>query len=448
MIMTNRTWVALAAGIFVSGLAASTSQAQSVDSLLDKLVDKGILTSKEAKDLRQEADEDFTKAYKAKTGMPEWVTSFKINGDFRGRFEQFQSENDAFVERNRWRYRLRVGAVAVMHDNFEVGLRLASDEAVGNFGGDPISSNTTLQDNASKKFLYIDLAYGKWGFLKGKDFSGALTIGKMENPFVIPDMIFDTDYTPEGAGLNLVYRVSDAHQLKFNGGAFVLDELASDSSDPYMFGGQVRWDGSWTKHLSSTMGAAVLNIVNEQSLTNGAVPNVNRGNTRLPGTGVLDANFNPLVLDAALTYTFDEAPLYAGKFPVRLVGEYVNNLAISEREESWAAGVTFGKAGKKGTWELSYRYKFVGGDSWYEEMVDSDFGGYYQAQAVGAGFTGSGAGYGAGTNVRGHIVKLSYSPYDALTLSATYIRSELIDEVPEGSNSVMGRLQVDALLKF
>ena len=444
----NATWAALAAGVFVSGLAASTGHAQSVDSLLDKLVDKGILTSKEAKDLRQEADEDFTRAYKAKSGMPEWVTSFKLNGDFRGRFEQFKSENDAFVERNRWRYRLRFGAVAVIQDNFEVGLRLTSSESVGTFGGDPISGNTSLQDNASKKFLFIDQAYGKWGFLKTKDWGGSITIGKMENPFVFSDMVFDADYTPEGAALNFTYRMNDNHALKLNGGAFILDEVGGDSQDPYMYGGQLRYDANWTPRFASSIGAALLNIVNEQALTNGAVPNVNRGNTRLAGAGILDANFNPMIVDASLTYTFDSGPMYAGKFPIRLAGEYMNNLAINEREEGYAAGVTIGKAGKKRTWEISYRYKVLEGDAWYEELVDSDFGAFYQAQATGAGFTGSGAGYGAGTNLRGHVVKLSYSPYDALTLSATYFRTEVIDEVPEGSNSKTGRLQIDAVLKF
>src|SRR5262245_51659479 len=143
MTKTNRTRAALAAGIFVTGLAASTGQAQSVDALLDKLVDKGVLTSKEAKDLRQEVDTDFTKAYQAKSGMPDWVTSLKINGDFRGRYEYFHSPNDAFVDRSRWRYRARLGLVAVLQDNFEVGLRLGSGDVDGGIGAgiDPISQN-------------------------------------------------------------------------------------------------------------------------------------------------------------------------------------------------------------------------------------------------------------------------------------------------------------------
>src|SRR6185369_939443 len=104
------------------------AQAQSADALLDKLVEKGIITVKEANELRQQSDKDFTKAYASKSGLPDWVTAFKINGDFRGRYDYFKSPNDAFVERSRYRYRLRLGAVATIKDNLEVGLRLTSGD--------------------------------------------------------------------------------------------------------------------------------------------------------------------------------------------------------------------------------------------------------------------------------------------------------------------------------
>src|SRR6266496_4508923 len=91
---------------------ALNGPAQSVDALLDKLVDKGILTVKEADELREETDKDFTKAYAAKSGMPEWVTALKFNGDFRGRFEHHDSDNPAFIDRNRFRYRARFGVTA------------------------------------------------------------------------------------------------------------------------------------------------------------------------------------------------------------------------------------------------------------------------------------------------------------------------------------------------
>src|SRR5690349_2543445 len=148
--------IAAVAGYVING------QAQSVDTLLDKLVDKGVLSVKEANELREETDKDFTKAYSAKSGMPEWVSALKFNGDVRGRYESFYFDNANGVDRYRFRYRLRFGVMASLTDNFEAGFRLTSSEpANGGNGGDPISGNSTFQDNGSKKFVYLDLAYAK-----------------------------------------------------------------------------------------------------------------------------------------------------------------------------------------------------------------------------------------------------------------------------------------------
>src|SRR5678816_4348224 len=128
--------------------------------------------------------------------------------------DRFYSQNAAFSERTRWRYRLRAGMVATFLDNFEAGFRLTSGEAVGTFGGDPISGNTTLRDNGAKKFVYLDLAYGRWTFINNKTLNGSLTIGKMENPFQMSDLMFDADYTPEGAGANVIYNINDVHSIR------------------------------------------------------------------------------------------------------------------------------------------------------------------------------------------------------------------------------------------
>jgi hypothetical protein len=444
-------YAVLATGAFAGCLCGTNAHAQSSDALLDKLVDKGILTVKEATELRHEADKDFTKAFSSKSGMPDWVTALKINGDMRARYDYFSSQNDAFVERSRFRYRLRLGVVATIKDNFEVGARLTSSDPAGTFGGDPISGNTTFQDNGAKKFVYLDLAYGKWTFVNTKPISESITVGKMENPFTFSDTVFDNDYTPEGAGYNLTWRANDQHTLKVNAGIFVLDELGGDSKDPYLYGAQVRWEAAWSKKIASSLGVGLLNIVNEQSLTNNAVPNQNRGNTRNAGTGVLANNFNPVIADGSFTYTFEDGlpAVYTAPFPVKLFGEYVNNVAISDHEQAVQAGIVFGKAGKKGLWEVAYKYKYVGAEVWYEEFGDSDFGAYYAGTLANSGF---GAGYGAGTNLRGHVAKLSYSPFDSLTLSATYYRARCINGVavapPLSSNSDMTRLIVDAMWKF
>ena len=470
---------ALAAGVVSSTfIGVTTGQAQAVDSLLDKLVDKGVLTSKEAGELREESDRNFTKAYQVKSGMPDWVTALKINGDFRGRYDGIFFDNDvntrtvnpttgavtpnAAVDRSRFRYRFRLGLTAVMAENFEVGLRLTSSDPSGSFGGDPISGNSSFQDNGSKKFIYVDLAYGKWSFLNSKPANASITVGKMENPFA-SELLYDNDYTPEGAGLAGTFRFGDVHSIKVGAGAFMLDEISLDSSDPYLLGAQVKWDAAWTKRLNTSLGAGIMSIQNVFALTNGAVPNVQRGNSRsLVGTNSVNAPayfFNPLFVTGSIGYTLDEVPFYSGAFPITLMGEYVNNpgadasasvpgqAAYNGGNQAWTAGITFGKAGKKKTWEVSYRYRYLGANFWYEEFVDSDFGATYQSALARSDISSSSI-YGAGTNVRGHLAKASYSPNNALTLSVSYALSTLIQAVPSGSESQTGRLIVDAVLKF
>lgn len=434
---------------------------QSVDALLDKLVEKGVITVREANELREEADKDFTRAYQVKSGLPDWVTSFKINGDIRGRFEGFYGENAEFVDRNRFRYRARLGFTASLLDNFEAGLRLTSSERTDNFGGDPISGNTTLADNASKKFIFIDLAYGKWMAINGGDVALSATIGKMENPFVYSDMVFDPDYTPEGAALQLTYKPADAHVLRFNSAVFVLDELGASSHDPYLVGVQARWDAALSGHVGTTAGVGFMAVGNRDALRNDAVPNVNRGNSRSGASAAAAVpryGFNPVVVDAAVTYTLESFPYYAGAFPVKLNGEYMINPAAPRSADNYAysVGITFGKAGKKKTWELGYTWKWLGANAWWEEFVDSDFGAYYQNTAAPVnlldGFVTSsnptGRGYSAGANVKGHIVRFAYSPTDHLTLATKLFLTRLINPAPADSESGMARLQVDASLKF
>ena len=431
------------AGVVGTTLFSPVVTAQSVDALLDKLVEKGVLTVKEANQLREEADKNFTTAYSAKSGMPEWVTAFKINGDLRGRYEGFFYEDDNTVDRHRFRYRVRLGFTAVLKDDFEVGLRFGSGELDASGMIDPISNNQSLKDNASKKGVFIDLAYGKWTPIHTGEWNGSMTLGKMENPFTFPStLMFDRDYTPEGAAIELAYAPVVEHSIKLIGAGYILDELSGDSNDPYLLGAQLRWTGTWTRHIASNLGISGWAMANKDQLVNSAVPNFGKGNTR-NDTGHLAYSFNPVQVDGCFTYTVDSVPMYSGPFPISLFGEYLNNPAAQRKNEGWAVGIMLGKSGKKGLWDILYQYRFLAADAWYEEFTESDFGANYVAAPVGGS-----RGYGSGTNVRGHIVRGQFSPYDHLTFAVTYFLTELIDETPDSSDSGTGRLQVDAILKF
>jgi hypothetical protein len=183
-------------------------------------------------------------------------------------------------------------------------------------------------------------------------------------------------------------------------------------------------------------------------LSNSVVPNVNRGNTRnvdqTPTYG-----FNPWVIDGSLTYVADSFPFYKGTFPIKASGAYMNNPAAPSSADNygWNAGLTLGKSGKRGTWELSYNYRWLGANAWYEEFVDDDFGAFY-SELNAPPNSGLGIGYGGGSNVKGHIVRFAYSATDSLTLSVKWYLADLIHPFPAGSDSQMSHLLVDAIWKF
>jgi Putative porin len=443
-----------------------TLHAQSADALIDKLVEKGILNVDEANGLREETDKDFTKAFASKNGMPDWVTSFKINGDFRGRFEHFNSDNSLMTSRTRYRYRARLAFTATIVDDFEVGMRFTSADSNANSlnGGNPLSANSTLGAGATRKSVYFDTAYAKWTPIHNGPWTAGVTIGKMDNQFQVSNMVFDYDYEPEGAMAQIGYQINDRHSLKLVGGFFALAELNQISStvpapshDPFMTGGQLLWEAKWTPKIESTVGVGVFALNSKDNLEVGSsgpvnVPLINDGNTR-NGLGQLVYNYNPVVADAALTYKLDSFPLYPGAFPVKLAGEYMNNPGAPSNNEGYNVGVTFGKAGEKGRWQVSYRYQKLGADAWYDEFVDDDNGAFYAQTLPGSGYPTSatnptGAGWRGGTNVRGHLVQFQYSVNDSLTFVFTYYLNSLINPNPAGSVSTAGHFMADLMWKF
>jgi hypothetical protein len=467
--MKHSTKFALAAA---SALAAAvgapgSAQAQNADSLIDKLVEKGILTVKEGQALREESDKDFTRAYQSKSGMPEWVSSLRIGGDVRLRYDGIYQDPPAgslptFVDRNRLRYRLRAGVTATMLEDLEAGFRLTSAEAKGPGGfADPISGNDTFTGNAAKKPVWIDLAYAKWSPVNQADWSLTLIGGKMENPLQVSEIVFDPDYTPEGFGIQAAYNLKEGQSLKFNGGLFSIAENSSSGGDTYLYAGQLRWESVWTPKWSSSLGVGVYVIADKENLghpTSGtSVPDVSKGNTRLTSTAAPNSSFNPIASDASVTYTLESFPYYPGAFPIKFGGEYIVNPAASvnpaltpgagkTRGEAYSVGLTLGKSGKKGTWDVTYKWKNLESNYWFEEVVDSDHGAWYTASPYASG--GGGTGYGAGTNIRGHYMRAAYSPTDSLTLACTYYLFDLLDKPVGATFSQSGRIQIDAAFKF
>ena len=422
------TKFALFAGAAALTALAPQAHAQSSDALIDKLVDKGILTANEAKDLREETDKDFNTAFQTKTGMPDWVTGYKFSGSFRGRYEQFSGDNTAAIDRSRLRYRALLGVTISMKDNLEAGFRIGSGDQKNSGQGNPVSQNSTMGNNWSDKGLYVDLAYGKWTPISGGNWTLSTTFGKMERDvFDFTWMVLDPDLTPEGGVVQGAYTINDKHTIAFTGGGFTLQDVGGSTHDPAMFGGQVLWKAKWTDKWSSTLGVAALAIANPEQLTAGNAFQINQGNTRYTSGTYLGApmyNFTPIIGDASVTYTLDSFPLYPGAFPITLKGEAMNNPGAPRDNNGYWVGIILGKSGTKKTWELSYRYEYLEADAWYDQLADDDNCAYYKTAVSNAGA----AGFAGGTNIKGHFLKLNYSFTDSLMFSASFYINDLINQ--------------------
>lgn len=237
------------------------------------------------------------------------------------------------------------------------------------------------------------------------------------------------------------------------------------------FVGQLRWDASWSPKVATSLGVSQYFLQNPTNLDNSSVPNQHGGNTR-NAFGALTNDYFPLAVDASLTYTLESFPFYNGSFPIRFGGEYLYNLAAKSGAPTdyyaWNLSATFGKAGKRGTWEFYYSYRWLGADSWYEELTDDEFGGVYWQTPTEWASSGAYPGVSAtpiapapphapnpnpsyyipGTNVKGHILRFAYSPTDSLTLSVRCLLTDLIRPYPARSESQATRLEIDAMLRF
>lgn len=426
--------------IAIASVISITGVSQSIDALLDKLVAKGVITTEEAEQLRKEQAKSQDQQ-KDKIKILPNVSSLRIGGELGGRIDHITVDTDSYPDRFRPRYRLRLGASADLLENITVEARIASGDA----GRSPLASGyTTFEDNAAKKYIWIDRAYAKWTPINNPTFNANLTIGKMVNPYSFSWVVFDHDYSPEGIATTLSYKITEGHNLGLTAGAFMLDEISLSSHDPYLLGAQLSWKAQWSASFSTELKAAIMGIGNKEGLDNGAVPNVNVGNTRT-AAGTLAYNINPFILGGGFTYLVSGVPLYPGKLPLSVDGEFIHNPAASSNKDGWDIGLSIGKASKKGTWSLEYRYFWLEADAWYEEFINDDSLAYYQRALIGSG---RGAGVYGGTNQRGHLLSLTYALTDWISLAARCYINKLIDPPAGAANPTTYHLQVDTVIRF
>lgn len=401
-------------GLCITPLSFATST--SVDALIDKLIEKGVLTQQEAMELEGEiaADEKLIREEGYKQGLPPWIQNTQIKGDFRLRHE-FSKRNDSSDQnRSRGRVRYRLGFETKINDQTKVAAGLASN------GGSPRSTNQTFTDAFAKSAINLDYAYAEF-----KPYTWlSMTGGKMKIPFWEPgDLLWDTDITPEGGAVNFNMNTLPNLTTFFNFGAFVLDESAADQTDPFLIVAQPGFQLK-TSDESADLKIAVAYYGFSDGAQKSVLDNRSSPTTNTVNAGMYEykySSFNP-----AFELGFNN-PLDWPIPRLALFGEFIHNPDPSDENNGWLAGAYIGdkKVMGPGQWQIKGSYRSLGRDAWVDAFPDSDF-------------------YGGATDVEGYEGILEYGLSKNVSIALDYYRSKRIatTKAPETV------LQTDLNFKF
>ncbi|MBU6377862.1 MAG: putative porin [Gammaproteobacteria bacterium] len=317
-----------------------------------------------------------------------WMGRWVWKGDLRVRNENIDQEATV-TDRNRNRFRLRVGALARVNDTTRVEVQFASTE-----GSDARSSNQSFTDANSRKALDLDTAYVEWSPTD----QWKVTAGKMRYPWVrTSSYFFDNDINPEGIAANWQQAANG-----FFGSAFVT-ELAerSTAADTMMFGAQVGWretrsDGSrvliagaYYDH-GAAQGYNPFQSASSASAGLGAYGNSTTTSTAIcrravaSGGACLANDYNVIELLGEYQFKVGEQPLLVYANVARNMAADYSIVTTSPSttipgglDTAWAVGFNYGRANASipGTWQIGYLYQIVEKDALFAQWIDSDFAG-------------------------------------------------------------------------
>ncbi|MCF8146764.1 MAG: putative porin [Deltaproteobacteria bacterium] len=425
-------------GALFFNLGMAPSYAAEVDVLINKLVEKGLLSQQEAGQLlkemqkegaRQEttvketaekvAKETAQKTVKEESQtwakVPGWVNRIHFKGDFRLRYqyEDKEKSDGTTTNRNRGRYRWRFGAVADVTEDkkWQVGFGLSSG------GTDPRSTNQTFDRDFETPDARIDYAYAQFQPFKEWKIIG----GQFKNPiYQTKDLVWDGDIRPQGIASPLDFKINDQFGFFLNPALFVLQEFRANEETAIMFVFQpgvtiyptkatwIKLAGTWYWNSD----------VEGNSFAHSA------GTNSTDANGNLLYNYSSIALDGEVGFKFNSYIQHAALF-----GQFIKSDADND-DTGWLAGFKFGRSVKDlGDWELKYNYRRLEKDAVLDFLPDSDF-------------------YGGDTNVQGHEVELKFGLAKHVYLALDYYRSEKIDYAPGKTNEPENLFQFDVNFKF
>ncbi|HET8705277.1 MAG TPA: putative porin, partial [Pseudomonadales bacterium] len=221
-----------------------------------------------------------TQAWGVPGTLPGWIDSIKFKTDFRLRAEsstfgripedQIVSGSSYYLdynainsarnlvdsfqylrvlneedERDRLRYRARLQMDTKINPSWKTSFRISTGGA-----NDPVSTNQTLGAYGKRSNIMMDQAFIKYDGLDADRYNWfTFTGGRMANPFVSTDLVWDADLAFDGVAATYRFDISSSGDLlEMNDrnrtlfvtvGAFPLQEYEFSTQDKWLYAGQV-----------------------------------------------------------------------------------------------------------------------------------------------------------------------------------------------------------------
>jgi hypothetical protein len=409
---------ALALGVACPAAAATQAELERKIQMLEQSLGelKGQLGQVQATQQQQVEQVAVVAEKAAAAKMPSWLERISLYGDLRLRMEHKMTDDfngKSTDDRTRWRYRLRFGARSQIHEDLQVGLRMASGS-----DDDPTSTNETLTNWFSEKSWGIDMAWASWtpGALPDKFLN--LTAGKVANPYKTTNIIWDSDINPEGVFANLTFNKKGAVKPFITLGAFSVKEQASDNpGDAYLYAPQIGL--LWKQGACDlTLAASYYDWSKYEKVGN--FPTSLRGNVKL-ANGELP-KFKVWDVYGKYAHKF-------GKVKASVWGHYIKN---SEDDSTGAAsgkdsGYDLGVGLDYGPFGLTFDYKVIEANATPGYFSDSDFN---------------------HNNRKGFVVSGKYKIFDYTEAVLTWYHSTPEDDKLSGASAEFDMIHADLVFKF
>ncbi len=236
---------------------SSVALASEVESLVNKLAEKGVISYGEAAQLVTESNEDAraSLASASVSTLPAWIQNITMSGDLRLRSQDDWNAAKNFI-RIRDRVRVRLNFETRLAEGYKAGFGISNGSELVDASGDELNTNIIDANSGSANSTFtgfgrlpveLNLAYIEYSpVIPGV--SAAITVGKMKQGVQVwnaTDLLWESSLNPDGAAVGVNYNLNNEMTLGFIGSILTINNLNSAVSNPTASVGEITY--TWDK---------------------------------------------------------------------------------------------------------------------------------------------------------------------------------------------------------